>query len=79
MLHLVLALDPAGERFTVLLGLLLAILTLLGAMIRAGWRVVKAAIGQLEATRENTTAIHELTQEMKKQNDRISVLEQARQ
>jgi hypothetical protein len=76
MLHLVLALDPTGERFSVLLGLLLAILTLLGAMIRAGWKGVNVVIGQLEATQDNTAAIHELTEAMKEQAARISALEQ---
>jgi hypothetical protein len=74
-MHLVLALG-AEERFTVLVGLLLAVLTLLGGVIRSGWKAANVVIGQLEATKDNTAAIHELTVAFKEQADRISALEQ---
>lgn len=58
--HLILALTPE-ERWLTLLGLIAAILGLLGTLVRVGWKVFRAVDGQLEAMDANTRALRDLT------------------
>lgn len=62
MSHHVLFALSAQERWLTLLGLITAVLGLLGIIARFAWRIFRVVDSQLEAMAANTRAIVELTE-----------------
>lgn len=63
MPNIVIALDSL-TRWATIMGLLAAVITLLGILIKGTWKIFRAVDGALESLSENTKAIRQLSERM---------------
>lgn len=63
--------DSSLGRFSIIMAVLVAILTVLSMLGKGIWTVTHAVVEQLEATKENTKAIQNLSRRMEKVEQKV--------